>query len=485
VCTGTSAGNCDGPGYRYDVDGQLLWDGAAGQQRMGEFFRLEASGLTAYSNIVAFGEVIAEVKQANAELFDPSGSGATARPLRRPKDPWLWMLAGAGGLAWIALLAWLGVGPAFGEAPATATLALILTTLLVVPPPALGALRRGGGGGAGGGSRGGGGAGTVTTLRAFFRDHLGSAAYVTGPNRRQVYEPFGKQILAAGVATDELTGKAYHGATDMYYFGARWYDAEAGRFAGVDPLVASPRDPQSLNAYSYVRNDPLNLIDPNGMEWDMIITGTQWGKSPTSYATSVSSFSAASMGISSPRFSIVSVGATLYTWVDSAPVGTPNSTDCCGGDQSEGGDSSQGSGTSDADVAKNNPGNFAKTGITDKDDVTATALNALMAEAIVDQMLADAVAAGRRELSTAEKIELLQKKDGMLLRKITTLANEYSRAEDRFNEMNATHPGLRGLLQYRERSALADLQKDVFNRARGLQAIRSEIGSRIVRLQSR
>ena len=61
-------------------------------------------------------------------------------------------------LSWLALLAWLGAGSAFREAPATATFALALTAMLVVPPPAWG-MGFGGGG---------------TTLRFFFRDHLGS-----------------------------------------------------------------------------------------------------------------------------------------------------------------------------------------------------------------------------------------------------------------------------------------------------------------------
>jgi RHS repeat-associated protein len=107
--------------------------------------------------------------------------------------------------------------------------------------------------------------GTVTTVRIFFRDHLGSAAYVTGPNVRQVYEPFGKAILTATGGKYEFTGKKHHGVTDMHYYGARWYDAEAGRFAGVDPLVANAGNPQDLNAYSYVRNDPVNFTDPTGM----------------------------------------------------------------------------------------------------------------------------------------------------------------------------------------------------------------------------
>ena len=45
----------------------------------------------------------------------------------------------------------------------------------------------------------------------------------------------------------------------MYYFGARYYDSNLGRFTGVDPI-------RENEPYSYVRNNPLNLVDPTGMD---------------------------------------------------------------------------------------------------------------------------------------------------------------------------------------------------------------------------
>jgi RHS repeat-associated protein len=38
-----------------------------------------------------------------------------------------------------------------------------------------------------------------------------------------------------------------------------------GRFASPDPLAGSAPDPQSLNRYAYVRDDPVNLVDPLGL----------------------------------------------------------------------------------------------------------------------------------------------------------------------------------------------------------------------------
>ena len=57
-------------------------------------------------------------------------------------------------------------------------------------------------------------------------------------------------------------------------FGARWYDA-AGTFRWIspDPLTARIYDPLSLNKYSYVRNDPVNLIDPDGRSFIRAIGG--------------------------------------------------------------------------------------------------------------------------------------------------------------------------------------------------------------------
>ncbi len=48
------------------------------------------------------------------------------------------------------------------------------------------------------------------------------------------------------------------------YYGARYYDAAIGRFAQPDSIVPNPYNPQSLNRYSYVLNNPVRYTDPTG-----------------------------------------------------------------------------------------------------------------------------------------------------------------------------------------------------------------------------
>lgn len=48
------------------------------------------------------------------------------------------------------------------------------------------------------------------------------------------------------------------------YAVARFYVNRMGRFGSADPVAGSGGNPQSLNRYSYVMNDPINSTDPSG-----------------------------------------------------------------------------------------------------------------------------------------------------------------------------------------------------------------------------
>jgi RHS repeat-associated protein len=69
----------------------------------------------------------------------------------------------------------------------------------------------------------------------------------------------------------KFTGKERDAETGLDYFGARYYGNALGRFLTPDWAAkatgvpyADFGDPQSLNLYSYVRNNPLARIDPDG-----------------------------------------------------------------------------------------------------------------------------------------------------------------------------------------------------------------------------
>jgi len=47
--------------------------------------------------------------------------------------------------------------------------------------------------------------------------------------------------------------------------GRRYYDPVLGRFLQPDPIVPDAANPHSLNLYSYVLNNALNLVDPTGL----------------------------------------------------------------------------------------------------------------------------------------------------------------------------------------------------------------------------
>ena len=92
-------------------------------------------------------------------------------------------------------------------------------------------------------------------------DRLGSTRAFVDSDGEKVAEfkslPFGQEIINEDVRYS-FTGKELDN-TSLHYFGARYYDSSTGRFTSTDPVADN-------HAYSYVSNNPMNMIDPNGME---------------------------------------------------------------------------------------------------------------------------------------------------------------------------------------------------------------------------
>jgi len=80
---------------------------------------------------------------------------------------------------------------------------------------------------------------------------------------------FKNHSVSNSVGTTALTSRGFTGhemldEVGIIHMNGRIYDAKLGRFLQADPFIDQPYDTQMLNRYSYVRNNPLNAIDPSG-----------------------------------------------------------------------------------------------------------------------------------------------------------------------------------------------------------------------------
>jgi RHS repeat-associated protein len=112
------------------------------------------------------------------------------------------------------------------------------------------------------------------TLRYVHQDSLGSTSLMTDSSGAQIgttmkYYPFGA-VISGSVSTDKkFTGQRLD-STGLYYYNARYYDPQIGRFISADTVIQSQANPQCFNRYSYCLNNPLRYTDPTGNIIDTI-----------------------------------------------------------------------------------------------------------------------------------------------------------------------------------------------------------------------
>jgi RHS repeat-associated protein len=101
-------------------------------------------------------------------------------------------------------------------------------------------------------------------------DHLGSPRLVINAETSEViqrmdYDEFGNVIndTNPGFQPFGYAGGLYDQHTQLVRFGARDYDPQIGRWTNKDPIRFRGGD---INLYTYVLNNPINFIDPNGNE---------------------------------------------------------------------------------------------------------------------------------------------------------------------------------------------------------------------------
>ena len=77
------------------------------------------------------------------------------------------------------------------------------------------------------------------------------------------YGPYGESADGDLIGNPyRFTGRRLDAETGLYYYRTRYYDPVTGRFLQADPAGFI----DGLNLYAYVRNDPLNFVDPFGLE---------------------------------------------------------------------------------------------------------------------------------------------------------------------------------------------------------------------------
>ena len=91
----------------------------------------------------------------------------------------------------------------------------------------------------------------------------------TPPTAKSDYE------LNLGVSVNYLfTGQEFDREAGLYYYNARYYDPEIGRFIQPDTIIPYVFDSQSFNRYAYCRNNPVMCVDPSGHQAMIIVNNS-------------------------------------------------------------------------------------------------------------------------------------------------------------------------------------------------------------------
>jgi RHS repeat-associated protein len=112
--------------------------------------------------------------------------------------------------------------------------------------------------------------GLISAQKSVVVDRLGSVRIRKqgSTTERLEYYPYGEEKPSATAQDNEKFATYYRDAAGWDYADQRYYQSTWGRFSTPDPYKASsgPVEPASWNQYSYVESDPINWLDPRGLE---------------------------------------------------------------------------------------------------------------------------------------------------------------------------------------------------------------------------
>jgi RHS repeat-associated protein len=120
-------------------------------------------------------------------------------------------------------------------------------------------------------------------------DDLGSVRLVVDTGSGEVvqrldYDEFGVVLhdTNPGFQPFGFAGGLYDQHTRLTRFGARDYDAETGRWTSADPILFAAGQ---ANLYTYVLNDPVNSLDPQGLQAGQAAPGQSSSSPPSASGT--------------------------------------------------------------------------------------------------------------------------------------------------------------------------------------------------------
>jgi RHS repeat-associated protein len=107
------------------------------------------------------------------------------------------------------------------------------------------------------------------TTSFYHTDALGSVTSLSSSTgslaQTYTFDSFGKQTGSSGSVTNpfQYTAREWDSETSLYFYRARYYDPQNGRFISEDPASFLSG---GINFYQYVENSPLGFTDANGLQ---------------------------------------------------------------------------------------------------------------------------------------------------------------------------------------------------------------------------